>query len=351
MTNTTNNAHTTMHAIIQTDTTDPTALTWQQTDLPHINDREALVELHYAGLNRADTLQAQGHYPPPKGCTDIIGLEASGVITEANGATKPDGTPWNNGDEVAVLLSGGGYAQYAAVPHGQLLPVPEGYNLAEAASIVEVACTVWSNIMMTAHVEADDLVLFHGGGGGIGIFGIQLAKALGARVAVTAGSAEKLEVCRKYGADILINYKEDDFAEVLKGEGGADVILDIIGAKYLDANVSALAKDGHMVIIGMQGGVKGELNIGKLLAKRGSISATGLRYRDAEDKARIVRATIENVWPLLADDTITHHIDRVVPIADAAAAHKALLAGDVTGKVVFEIAAWGDRPKSVSSAR
>lgn len=327
----------TMHAIIQTDTSDPSALEWQTTDLPQIADGEALVELHYAGLNRADTLQAQGHYPPPKGCTDVIGLEASGVIKEANGATKPDGTPWNNGDEVAVLLSGGGYAQYAAVPHGQLMPIPEGYSLAEAASIVEVACTVWSNIMMTAHVDKGDLVLFHGGGGGIGIFGIQLAKALGARVAVTAGSAEKLETCKKYGADILINYKEQDFADVIKAEGGADVILDIIGAKYLDANVSSLAKDGHMVIIGMQGGVKGELNIGKLLAKRGSISATGLRYRDADDKARIVTATIDNVWPLLADGTITHHIDRVVPITDAAAAHKALLSGEVTGKVVFEI--------------
>lgn len=327
----------TMHAIIQTDAEDPSALSWQQAPIPELKDGEALVEMKFAGLNRADTLQAAGHYPPPAGVTEIIGLEGSGVVKEANGTTRPDGTPWKNGDHVGVLLSGGGYSQYAAVPQGQLLPLPEGFNLQQTASVIEVACTVWSNIMLTAHVEEGDTVLFHGGAGGIGIFGIQLAKALGATVAVTAGSAEKLETCKKYGADILINYKEEDFAEVLKEHGGADVILDIIGAKYLDGNVSALAKDGHIVIIGMQGGVKGELNIGKLLSKRGNISATGLRYRDKEDKALIVEDTVNNVWPMLADGRITHHIDRVMPVKDVPAAHKALLDGEITGKVVLEI--------------
>lgn len=341
----------TMYAIAQTDLQDPTSLEWRETDMPQPSTGEALVKMEFAGVNRADTLQTAGHYPPPSGTTEILGLEGSGVIIDANGATKPDGSPWCDGDSVGVLLSGGGYAQYAAVPHGQLLPLPDGADLKETASLVEVACTVWSNIMMTARVEEGDTVLFHGGGGGIGIFGIQLAKALGATVAVTAGSAEKLETCKKYGADILINYKEQDFAEVLKDpesfpnknfEGrpkhtGADVILDIIGAKYLDKNISALAKDGHIVIIGMQGGVKGELNIGKLLAKRGSISATGLRYRDADDKARIVADTIKNVWPMLADGRITHHIDRTMPVEEAAAAHKALLSGEVTGKIVLQI--------------
>ncbi|HIW95451.1 MAG TPA: NAD(P)H-quinone oxidoreductase [Candidatus Corynebacterium gallistercoris] len=327
----------TTHAIVQTDPETPSALSWQETTLDDLKQGEALVRIHFAGVNRADTLQAQGHYPPPKGVTDIIGLEAAGVIEDANGAIRPDGTPWADGDEVAVLLSGGGYAEYAAVPEGQLMPIPSGFSLAEAASIVEVACTVWSNIMMTAHVDQGDTVLFHGGGGGIGIFGIQMAKALGATVAVTAGSQEKLDVCSRYGADILINYKEEDFAEVLKEQGGADVILDIIGAKYLDKNISALAKDGHIVIIGMQGGVKGELNIGKLLAKRGTISATGLRYRDAEDKARIVAETIRHVWPLLENGSITHHIDRLMPVSEAAEAHKALLRGEVTGKIVLEV--------------
>ena len=215
--------------------------------------------------------------------------------------------------------------------------MPAGYSLTDTASVVEVACTVWSNLMMTAEIRKDDLVLIHGGGGGVGLFAIQVAKALGAQVAVTAGSEEKLEVCRGYGADVLINYREDDFVEAVKEEGGADVILDIIGAKYLDKNVSALAKDGHIVIIGMQGGVKGELNIGKLLSKRGNISATGLRYRDRADKARIVAATVEHVWPLLENGTIRHHIDRVVPVQDAAGAHQALLAGDITGKIVLAV--------------
>ncbi|RRO85377.1 NAD(P)H-quinone oxidoreductase, partial [Corynebacterium bovis] len=193
------------------------------------------------------------------------------------------------------------------------------------------------NIMMTAHVDEGDTVLVHGGAGGIGLFAVQTAKALGARVAVTAGSAEKLETCRGYGADILVNYREQDFAEVMKDAGGADVILDIIGAKYLAGNVASLAPDGHVVIIGMQGGVKGELNIGALLAKRGSVSATGLRYRDRADKARIVAATVENVWPMLADGRVRHHIDRTVPVSDVAEAHRALLAGEVTGKIVLEV--------------
>lgn len=327
----------TTNAIVQTDSTDPSSLAWQTTSIADPQPGEALVRIHYAGVNRADTLQALGHYPPPRGTTDIIGLEAAGVIEYPNGATRPDGTPWHAGDEVAALLSGGGYSELATVSEGQLLPIPAGYSLAEAASVVEVACTVWSNIMMTAHLREGDTILFHGGGGGIGIFGIQLAKALGATVAVTAGSEEKLHVCRRYGADILINYKEEDFADVLAAHGGADVILDIIGAKYLDRNIKALAPDGHIVIIGMQGGVKGELNIAKLLNKRGNISATGLRYRDAKDKARIVAETLRNVWPLLENEQITHHIDRIMPIAETAAAHKALLAGEVTGKIVLEL--------------
>ncbi|MEL4154914.1 NAD(P)H-quinone oxidoreductase [Corynebacterium bovis] len=326
-----------MKAIIQTDTSDPSSLSWQDTQTPTPAADEALVRVHYAGVNRADTLQAQGHYPPPSGTTDIMGLEIAGVVEDPNGCTWPDGRPVEAGERVAALLSGGGYAQYSVVSQGQLLPLPDGYDLREAASVVEVACTVWSNIMMTAHVDEGDTVLVHGGAGGIGLFAVQTAKALGARVAVTAGRAEKLETCRGYGADILVNYREQDFAEVMKDAGGADVILDIIGAKYLAGNVASLAPDGHVVIIGMQGGVKGELNIGALLAKRGSVSATGLRYRDRADKARIVAATVENVWPMLADGRVRHHIDRTVPVSDVAEAHRALLAGEVTGKIVLEV--------------
>lgn len=326
-----------MKAIIQTDPTDPSALSWQDTPTPTPASGEVLVRVTAAGLNRADTLQAQGHYPPPAGVTDILGLEATGIIEDANGCVRPDGTPWQAGDEVGALLSGGGYAEFVTVPVGQLLPVPEGYSLLETASVIEVACTVWSNLMMTAHIDEGDTVLIHGGGGGVGLFAVQVAHALGARVAVTAGSQEKLDVCAGYGADILINYHDEDFAEVMKDEGGADVILDIIGAKYLDRNVKSLAKDGHLVIIGMQGGVKGELNIGRLLNKRGNISATGLRYRDLDDKARIVSATVANVWPMLATGQVRHHVDRVLPVQDAAAAHRALLAGEITGKAVLQV--------------
>lgn len=327
-----------MKAIIQTDLNDPYSLSWQETHTPTPHEGEVLVQVAAAGLNRADTLQAKGHYPPPNGVSEILGLEATGMISDPNGCTRPDGTPYEVGDEVGALLSGGAYAEYTTVPVGQLVPIPDGFSLAEAASVIEVACTVWSNLMMTAHLEEGDTLLIHGGGGGVGIFAIQLAKSLGVQVAVTAGSQEKLDVCTRYGADVLINYREEDFVAVVKSIGGADVILDIIGAKYLDGNISALAPDGHLVIIGMQGGVKGELNIAKLLSKRGNVSATGLRYRDREDKARIVAETVANVWPLLADGTITHHVDRVFDVQDAADAHKALLAGEITGKVVLEVA-------------
>lgn len=326
-----------MKAIIQTDPANPASLTWSDAPTPPLSTNEVLLRIVAAGVNRADTLQAQGHYPPPRGESPIIGLEASGIIVDANGCLRPDGTPWAAGDEVGALLAGGGYAQYAAVPAGQLLPIPSGFSLVDTASIVEVACTAWSNLMMTARLHEGDTLLIHGGGGGVGLFAIQLAKALGVRVAVTAGSSAKLDVCRRYGADILINYREEDFVDVLKKIGGANVILDIIGAQYLDRNVSALAKDGHLVVIGMQGGVTGELNIGKLLAKRGNISATGLRYRDRDDKARVVADTVKNVWPLLELGSIIHHVDRAFPVQDAAAAHAALLAGEITGKTVLEV--------------
>lgn len=335
--NTTSRSNTTAYGIVQTNPDEAASLEWKEIEKPQPVDGEALVRVRFAGVNRADTLQAQGHYPPPQGVTDVMGLEVTGEIEDPNGAVKADGTPWEKGEKVAALLSGGGYATHVVVPHGQLLPIPEGFSLAEAASMVEVACTVWSNLTDVAGMKSGDRVLLHGGGGGIGTFATQYATAMGAEVAVTAGSQGKLEVCRNYGAKTLINYKEQDFAEELKAVGGADIILDIIGAKYLDSNIKALAKDGRLVIIGMQGGVKGELNIGRLLSKRGSIHATGLRYRDAEDKARIVAGTQRDIWPLLANGTITHHIDRTMPVEQAAEAHKALLSGEVTGKIVLEV--------------
>ena len=318
-----------MKAIVQTEEKNTASLELQEVPTPTLKPGEVLVEVKAAGVNRADLLQTQGNYPVPPGASEILGLECAGVIAD------PGDTDREKGEEVACLLTGGGYAEFVAVPEGQLLPIPENYSFAEAASIVEVACTVWSNIGMLAGLKEGQTFLIHGGAGGIGTFAIQMGRAMGATVAVTAGSPEKLETCRQLGADILINYKEEDFAEVLKNK--ADVILDIIGAKYLGQNVKALAKDGHMVTIGLQGGVKGELNLGLLLAKRGTISATALRGRDEADKARIVAATREAIWPMLADNRITPHIDHTLPLADAATALKALEDGTVTGKLVLEV--------------
>ena len=318
-----------MKAIVQTEEKNTASLELQEVPVPTLKPGEVLVEVKAAGVNRADLLQTQGNYPVPAGASEILGLECAGVIAD------PGDTDRQQGEKVACLLTGGGYAEYVAVPAGQLLPIPNNYSFVEAASIVEVACTVWSNIGMLAGLKEGQTFLIHGGGGGIGTFAIQMGKALGATVAVTAGSPEKLDTCRQLGADILINYKEEDFAEVLKNK--ADVILDIIGAKYLGQNVKALAKDGHMVTIGLQGGVKGELNLGLLLAKRGTVSATALRGRDDEDKARIVAATRENIWPLLDSNKISHHIDRTLPLAEAAQALQALQDGTVTGKLVLEV--------------
>ena len=318
-----------MKAIVQTEEKNTASLELQDVPTPTLKPGEVLVEVKAAGVNRADLLQTQGNYPVPPGASEILGLECAGVIAD------PGDTDRQKGEEVACLLTGGGYAEFVAVPEGQLMPIPEGFSFVEAASIVEVACTVWSNIGMLAGLKEGQTFLVHGGAGGIGTFAVQMGKAMGAKVAVTTGSPEKLATCQQLGADILINYREEDFAEVLKNK--VDVILDIIGAKYLGQNVKALAKDGHMVTIGLQGGVKGELNLGLLLAKRGNISATALRGRDDADKARIVAATIEAIWPMLADGRITPHIDHTLPLADAAKALKALEDGTVTGKLVLEV--------------
>ena len=318
-----------MKAIIQTNPDDPRALDLGEADTPTLQDGEVLIQVKAAGVNRADLLQARGHYPPPPGATDIIGLEVAGVIVD------PGTTGRAAGDKVGALLAGGGYAEYVAVPVGQLTPLPEGYSFEETAAVIEVACTVWSNLVMEAGLTAGQTVLIHGGGGGIGTFAIQVAKALGARVAVTAGSAQKLERCRELGADVILNYKEQDFAEELTNQ--CDVILDIIGAKYLKQNLKALATDGHLVIIGMQGGTKEEINLGVLVGKRLSIQGTTVRSRPLEAKAAIVAETVEHVWPMLADGRVRHALHGTFALADAARAHEALDSGEVTGTLVLQV--------------
>ncbi|MFF0789973.1 NAD(P)H-quinone oxidoreductase [Streptomyces spiralis] len=323
-----------MHAITIPEPGGPEALVWDEVPDPVPGEGEVLVDVVASAVNRADLLQRQGHYDPPPGASRYPGLECSGRIA----ALGPGVSGWAVGDQVCALLAGGGYAEKVAVPAGQLLPVPENVDLRQAAALPEVTCTVWSNVFMVAHLRPGETFLVHGGSSGVGTMAIQLAKAVGAKVAVTAGTKEKLDYCSELGADILINYREQDFVEEIERAtdgAGADVILDNMGAKYLDRNVRALAVSGRLAIIGMQGGVKGELNIGALMSKRAAITATSLRARPLDEKAAIVAAVREHVWPLLADGNVRPVVDREMPMSDAAEAHRVVEESGHIGKVLL----------------
>jgi putative PIG3 family NAD(P)H quinone oxidoreductase len=324
-----------MRAVIATEPGGPEVLSIAEIADPEPGPGEVVLEVAAAGLNRADLLQRQGFYPPPPGASDVIGMECSGTVA-AVGAGVDD---WSVGDQACALLAGGGYAERVAIPAGQLMPVPDGIDLVTAAAIPEVACTVWSNVFMVAGLQPQETLLVHGGAGGIGSFAIQLAHRLGARVLTTAGSAEKLEACAALGADVTINYREDDFVAVVKEQtdGGVDVILDNMGAKYLDRNIDALAVQGRLVIIGMQGGTKAELDINKLLRKRGAVIATNLRGRPTEEKAAICSSVVEHVWPLVAEGLVRPIVGRTFPLAEAAAAHAYMESGDHSGKILLTV--------------
>lgn len=309
---------------------------WDEVPDPVAGEGEVLVEVVASAVNRADILQRQGFYDPPPGASPYPGLECAGRVA----AIGPGVSGWAVGDEVCALLSGGGYAEKVAVPAGQLLPVPEGLDLRQAAALPEVACTVWSNVFMNSHLRPGETLLVHGGSSGIGTMAIQLAKAVGATVAVTAGTKEKLDHCAELGADILVNYREQDFVEEVgraTDGAGADVILDNMGAKYLDRNIRTLAVNGRLAIIGMQGGIKGELDIATLLGKRAAISATSLRARPLGEKAAIVAAVREHVWPLLASGHIRPVVDREIPMSDAATAHRVVEESGHVGKVLLVV--------------
>ena len=298
---------------------------------------EVLVDVVAAGVNRADTLQRQGNYEPPPGASPYLGMEVSGRISALGEGVSAAGE-WSVGDEVCALIAGGGYAEQVAVPVELLLPVPAGVGLVEAAALPEVACTVWANVFMAAGLRAGEVLLVHGGSSGIGTMAIQLARELGARVAVTARSTEKLEACRALGADILINYTEQDFVEVLReetGGAGADVILDNIGAKYLSRNLAALAANGRLVVIGLQGGTKAELDLGLMLHKRVAVFAASLRGRPLVEKAAIVRSTREHVWPLLAEGRVRPVVHATYPLAEAARAHQVMADSTNIGKLLL----------------
>ena len=323
-----------MRAVIASEPGGPEVLTVTELPDPVPGPGEVVVDVAATAVNRADTLQRQGKYPPPPGASDVLGLECSGTISAVGDGVEP----WQVGDEVSALLAGGGYAEKVLVPAGQVMPLPQGVDLVTAGAMPEVACTVWSNVFMVAGLQRGETLLVHGGAGGIGNLAIQLAKAVGARVVTTAGSPEKLDLCRELGADVAVSYRDQDFVEEVRAatDGrGADVILDNMGAKYLDRNISALATEGRLVIIGMQGGVKGELNIGKLLAKRGAVIATSLRSRPVEEKAAICTAVAEHVWPLVADGSVRTVVHATFPFEKAADAHRLMESGRHVGKIIL----------------
>ena len=313
---------------------DADALVLADVPVPELGPTDVLVTVAAAGVNRADLMQRQGFYDPPPGASPYPGLEVSGTVAAVGEQVEG----WSVGDEVCALLSGGGYAEQVAVPAGQLLPVPAGVSLRDAAALPEVVSTVWSNVFLTASLQPGQTLLVHGGSSGIGTMAIQLAREIGAHVAVTAGSAAKLEACRELGAEILVNYREQDFVEVLREHtagAGADVILDNMGAKYLARNVDALATGGRLVVIGLQGGARAELDLGVLLRKRAAVIATSLRARPATEKATIVAAVREHVWPLIESGRVRPVVHGTYPLAAAADAHRELEASSHIGKVLL----------------
>ncbi|MER7894367.1 NAD(P)H-quinone oxidoreductase [Micromonospora sp. NPDC094482] len=322
-----------MRAITVPEPGGPDALVWTEVPDPEPGGGEVLVDVRASAVNRADLLQRQGHYPPPPGAPAYPGLECSGVIS----AIGPDVTGWEVGQEVCALLAGGGYAERVAVPAGQLLPVPAGVDPVDAAALPEVACTVWSNVVRLAGLRAGETLLVHGGGSGIGTFAIQLGAALGATVLTTARST-KHDRLRELGAIRVIDYREQDFVAEVRGatDGrGADVILDIMGASYLGRNVAALATGGRLAVIGLQGGRKGELDLGALLTKRATVTATSLRSRPLDEKAAIVRGVRDEVWPLVEAGKVRPIVDRRMPMAEAAAAHELVERSHHLGKVLL----------------
>ena len=316
----------------------PEALEIRNVPAPVPGPGEVLIDVVAAGLNRADVQQRKGHYPPPPGASEVPGLEVSGRIA----GFGPDvAKPFSVGDKVVALLAGGGYAEQVAVPAGQVLRIPDGVDLVTAAALPEVAATVYSNLIMTAQLQPGETVLIHGATGGIGTMAVQLAKVFGAKVATTAGTAEKVSTATAFlGADIAINYTEEDFGESLRAQNGgrgADVILDVVGAKYLKQNVDALADYGRLIVIGLQGGTKGELDLGKLLGKRAAIVGTALRPRPTEEKTVIMNAVRESVWPLVSDGRIRVLVAKTFPLDQVRAAHEYFDSGEHMGKVLLVI--------------
>lgn len=324
-----------MKAVVITSYGGPEVLQLQEVeDPPVVGDDEVLIHVAATALNRADTVQRKGSYPAPKGASPYPGLECSGTVA----AVGPSVSRWKVGDQVCALLSGGGYAEKVVVPAGQVLPIPEGVSLTEAASFPEVACTVWSTVFMMSRLSPGETFLIHGGSSGIGTFAIQIAKHLGIRVFVTAGNKEKLEACKKFGADVAINYKTEDFVARIKeetGGKGVDVILDNVGASYLQKNLNSLSIDGRLFIIGFMGGAVTEVNLSSLLAKRLTVQAAGLRNRSLENKAEIVKEVEKHVWPAIAAGKVKPVVYKSLPLSEAAEGHRLMESSVHIGKILL----------------
>lgn len=302
---------------------------------PEARDGEVIVRVAGAGINRADLMQRQGFYPPPAGASDILGLEASGVVTSVGSGV----TPLTEGDRVMLLVEGGGYAEFVAVRAAQVLPVPDNIDLIAAGGIPEAFITAHDALFTRGRLRDGETVLIHGGGGGVGTAAIQLARLHDCRVLVTAGSTEKLDRCRELGSDAGINYRTEDFVartRELTGGLGADVVLDIMGASYLGRNIDAVAVDGRIVVIGMQGGNQTDIDLGPMMRRRISLISTSLRARPATQKAAIVAAFAADALAALADGVVRPVVDRVLRLDDAGEAHRLLEAGEVTGKIVLD---------------
>jgi putative PIG3 family NAD(P)H quinone oxidoreductase len=326
-----------MRAVVVDEPGDPEVMHLADVPDPIPAPGEVLIDIHATAVNRADMLQRRGFYPPPPGASPIIGLEVSGEIAAtAEGATQR----WKPGDRVCALLAGGGYAEKVAVPAGQVMPVPDGIDVITAAAIPEVFITAHDNLVTRGRLSRGETVLIHGGAGGVGTAAIQIAKRLGATVIVTAGSPERLQRCHELGAHHGIDHTKEDFvarvAEITS-DNGADVILDVMGAAYLQRNIRALARDGRLVVIGLQGGIHAEIDLNSMLSRRLTLIATTLRSRPTEQKAEIVRRTVEDLWPGFADGSLRPVVDRVLPLDAVVEAHRAMEAGGAVGKIVLRV--------------
>jgi putative PIG3 family NAD(P)H quinone oxidoreductase len=324
--------------VVITEPGGPEVLELAEVPDPSPRPDEVLVDVAATAVNRADLLQRQGNYAPPPGASPYLGLECSGTVAEVG--TQVAG--WRVGEQVCALLSGGGYATRVAVPAGQLMHVPANVALVDAAALPEVTCTVWSMVFgpLTGRLQPGERLLVHGGSSGIGTMAIQLARQRGAIVFATAGTSRKAEACRALGAALAINYRDEVFDDRVLDEtsgAGVDVLVDNMGALYLPRNLRALAIGGRLIVLGLQGGRKGELDLGTLLAKRASVHAAGLRGRSAADKAAIVAETEHAVWPMIESGAVHPVIDRVLALEDAAEAHRLVESSEHIGKVLLRV--------------